>query len=133
MGNNIGEKAIRCLRYLEACNFDNVRAMCTSTATVWHNDGRGEQAIGEKLEQLKPLVNTVESLRYEVARQFHNSNEVLQQNVLHLVMNDGSRSELHAAMYFRFKGDLIDRIEEYAYAVPIESDTIGSGVRMRDR
>lgn len=30
-------------------------------------------------------------------------------------MPDGSRNEVHAAMYFRFDGYLIDRMEEYAY------------------
>lgn len=133
MGNNISEKAIQLLRYLEACNFDKVLAMCTSTATAWHNDGKGEQTITQKMEQLKPLANTVDSLRYDVSRQFHHSNEVLQQNVLHLVMNDGSRSEFHAAMYFRFEGVLIDRIEEYAYTVPIESDSTDSDIQVRGR
>ncbi|MFF4772886.1 nuclear transport factor 2 family protein [Microtetraspora fusca] len=125
MGKNIGEKAIQCLRRLEAYDFAGMRAMCTDTATVWHNDGNGEQTIDEKLERLKPLVTGVASLRYDVIRQFQNSHEVLQQHVLHLAMTDGSRGEVHAAMYFRFKDDLVDRIEEYAYAVPADDDTAG--------
>ncbi|MEV4125685.1 hypothetical protein [Nocardia sp. NPDC049707] len=106
--------------------------MCTSTATVWHYDGEGEQTIDEKLEQLKPLVTAVDSLWYDVARQFQNSNEVLQQNVLHMVMKDGSHSEIHAAMYFRFEGVLIDRIEEYTYNVPVNGTT-GSVVQLQGR
>ncbi|MER6947522.1 nuclear transport factor 2 family protein [Nonomuraea sp. NPDC000554] len=129
MGQNISEKAIQCLRHLEAYDFAGMRSMCTDTATVWHNDGKGEQTIDEKLEQLKPLVAAVDSLRYDVTRQFQSSNEVLQQQVLHLAMTDGSRGEVHAAMYFRFRDGLVDRIEEYAYAVPVDDDTTGDGVQ----
>ncbi|WP_328390097.1 hypothetical protein OHS81_35175 [Streptomyces sp. NBC_00400] len=81
------------------------------------NDGKGDQTIDEKLEQLKPLAGTVGSLRFDITRQFHGANEVLQQHVLRLTMPDGSRSEVHAAMYFRFDGYLIDRMEEYVYEV----------------
>ncbi|MER0485067.1 nuclear transport factor 2 family protein [Streptomyces sp. Edi2] len=117
MRKNIGEMATRCLRHLESYDFEEVRAMCTETATVWHNDGKGDQTIDEKLEQLKPLADTVGSLRFDIARQFHSANEVLQQHVLRLTMPDGSRSEVHAAMYFRFDGYLIDRMKEYSYEV----------------
>ncbi|WP_218952424.1 nuclear transport factor 2 family protein [Amycolatopsis anabasis] len=118
MGQNIAEKALQWLRHLESYDFAGMRAMCTDKATVWHNDGAGQQTIDEKLKQLSPLAATVDSLRYDVIRQFRNANEVLHQQVLHLAMSDGSRSELHAAMYFRFEDGLIDRVEEYAYPMP---------------
>ncbi|MFI0422885.1 nuclear transport factor 2 family protein [Spongiactinospora sp. 9N601] len=120
MAENIGEKAVRCLRKLESYDFSGMREMCTETAIVWHNDGGGERSIDEKLEQLRPLVGSVESLRYEVVRQFCGSDEVLQQQVLQVTTADGARDEIHATMYFRFDGGLIDRIEEYSYAVPAE-------------
>ncbi|MEW2458498.1 nuclear transport factor 2 family protein [Streptomyces albus] len=115
MRKSIGELATLCLRNLEAYDFEGVRAMCTEKATVWHNDGRGDQTIDEKLEQLRPLTGTVGSLRFDITRQFHSADEVLQQHVLRLAMPDGSQSEVHAAMYFRFDGYLIDRMEEYVY------------------
>ncbi|MFE5118082.1 nuclear transport factor 2 family protein [Streptomyces sp. NPDC056669] len=115
MNREIDKKAIRCLRLLESFDFSAVRTMCTQDATVWHNDGTGEQTLDEKLKQLESLVPKVTSMRYDITRQFWNGDEVLQQQVLHLLTPDGSRSEIHAAMYFRFRGDLIDRIEEYAY------------------
>lgn len=117
MRKNIGEMATRCLRHLESYEFEEVRAMCTETATVWHNDGKGDQTIDEKLEQLKSAVGMVGSLWFDVVRRFHSGNEVFQQHVLCLTMPDGSRSEVHAAMYFRFDGFLIDRMEEYSYEV----------------
>ncbi|MFH8406362.1 nuclear transport factor 2 family protein [Streptomyces sp. NPDC018019] len=119
MERNVGEKAIQCLRHLEACDFDGVRKMCTDTATVWHNDGKGEQSIDEKLAQLEPLASSVGSLRYEIVRQFRGPCEVLQQQILHLSLLNGSHHEAHATMYMRFEGYLIDRIEEYVYTIPV--------------
>ncbi|MFH8346899.1 nuclear transport factor 2 family protein [Streptomyces sp. NPDC018045] len=119
MERSVGEKAIKCLRHLEVCDFDGVRKMCADTATVWHNDGKGEQSIDEKLEQLGLLVSSVGSLRYEIVRQFQGSHDVLQQQILHLSLLDGSRHTVHATMYMRFEGGLIDRIEEYVYAIPV--------------
>ncbi|KOT87542.1 hypothetical protein ADK86_35380 [Streptomyces sp. NRRL F-5755] len=117
MRKNIGELATQCLRHLEAYDFGEVRAMCAETATVWHNDGKGDQTIDEKLELLTSLVGTVASLRFDVTRQFQSANEVLQQHVLRLAGSDGARSEIHTAMYVRFDGYLIDRMEEYSYEV----------------
>ncbi|MER5555535.1 nuclear transport factor 2 family protein [Streptomyces sp. NPDC002793] len=109
------------LRKLEAFDFSGARTACTGSATVRQNDGKGELAIGESLERLKAFVADVESMRYDVIRQFQNTDEVLQQHVLHLVLRDGTHSDVHAAVYFRFEDGLIDRIEEYNYAEPAAS------------
>ncbi|MFI0470418.1 hypothetical protein ACH347_40675 [Saccharopolyspora sp. 5N102] len=129
MRRNISETATQCLRRLAAGDFDGVRKMCTDTATVWHNDGKGEQAIDEKLGQLGLLIPTVQALEYDVIRQFQNYDEVLQQQVLRLELADGSHREVHAAMYLRFEGDLIDRIEEYTYVMPGDRENPSSGGR----
>ncbi|GAB7028631.1 nuclear transport factor 2 family protein [Streptomyces sp. NPDC021749] len=118
MEQNLSEKVDEFLRRLERYDFSGARAMCTDRATVWQNDGKDEQVIDERMEQFHTFVATVDSLRYDVSRQFENANEVLQQQVLHLNMTDGSHKEIHALLYFRFAGDLIDRIEEYVYPVP---------------
>lgn len=55
---------------------------------------------------------------YDIIRQFAGTDEVLQQHVVRVAMNNGMRGEAQAAVYFRFAGDLIDRIEEYANFVP---------------
>lgn len=122
MEQRITDQAIQYLRYLEAADYSSMRALCTDKATVWHNDGKSEQSIDENLEQLKQLMSDkIRSWRYDIIRQFQNTNEVLQQQLLHLSFTDGSGGEVLAAMYFRFENGLIDRIEEYANFVPLNN------------
>ncbi|MFE6664560.1 nuclear transport factor 2 family protein [Streptomyces sp. NPDC057697] len=119
MEQNIGEKANSFLRRLEAYDFAGCRAMCTAGATVWQNDGAGERTIDATLRRFEAFAAEVETLRYDVVRQFRNGDEVLQQQVLHLTAADGTAGEVHAAVCFRFgDGGLIDRIEECVYPVP---------------
>ncbi|MFD5192489.1 nuclear transport factor 2 family protein [Streptomyces sp. NPDC058357] len=119
MEQDISEKAISFLRRLEAYDFAGCRAMCSGGATVWQNDGQGERAIDATLRQFEAFAADVDTLRYDVIRQFRNADEVLQQQVLHLSRADGSVSKVHAAVCFRFgDGGLIDRIEECIYTVP---------------
>ncbi|MCH0540322.1 nuclear transport factor 2 family protein [Streptomyces sp. MUM 203J] len=120
MEQNVIEKVNSFLRILERRDFSAARRMCTDKATVWQNDSTADQAIGERLRQFESFVTAVESLRYDVKRQFRHENEVLQQHVLRLEMTDGSRREINALLFFRFEGGLIDRIEEYHYAMPDE-------------
>jgi uncharacterized protein (DUF1684 family) len=125
MEPELTQKAVQYLRHLEKFDFASMRAMCADTATVWHNDGKGEQTIEENLEQLEQMSSGggVVALRYEITRQFQKPDEVLQQHVLHINMPDGSGTELPVAMYFGFKDGLIDRIEEYAnMTAPNESN-----------
>ena len=120
MALELTEKAVQYLRHLEKLEFSGMRAMCTDTATVWHNDGKGEQTIDENLQQLEQ--NSAGgggfALRYDIVRQFQKSDEVLQQHVLHITMPGQPGTELPVAMYFGFKDGLIDRIEEYANMTP---------------
>ncbi|MHA6631614.1 nuclear transport factor 2 family protein [Pseudonocardia sichuanensis] len=118
MSAEIQDTAIRYLRLLEAGDHAGMRALCTDTATVWHNDGKDEQTIDENLSLLKGMLSKETSLRYDIIRQFSKPNEVLQQHVLHITNIEGPAGEVQAAMYFRFEGGLIDRIEEYANFIP---------------
>jgi len=122
MTDNIRDRVDQFLRVLEKYDFSAAREMCTETATVWQNDGEPEQAIGERLDQFRSFVTTVESLRYDVLRRFDTPDEVCQQQVLHLNMTDGSSSALNALLYFRFEDGLIDRIEEYVYPMPASGE-----------
>lgn len=118
MDNDITAVLDEGLRLLEAKDFAGFRARCTPGASLWENDGNGEQTIDQRMAQFKEFAANVESLHYEVFRRFARDGEVLQQHVLHVLGADGSRNQVHAAVYFRFDGDLIDRIEEYGYQVP---------------
>jgi uncharacterized protein (DUF1684 family)/ketosteroid isomerase-like protein len=118
MDANIKDTAIRYLRRLEAGDYAGMRALCTDTATVWHNDGKGQQTIDENLAMLRDGPAAEASLRYDITRQFAEADEVLQQHVLRITNADGPVGEVQAAMYFRFKDGLIDRIEEYANFIP---------------
>ncbi len=118
MDNDISTVLDEGLRLLEAKDFAGFRARCTAGASLWENDGNGEQTIDQRMAQFAEFAANVESLHYEVLRRFARDGEVLQQHVLHVLGADGSRNQVHAAVYFGFDGDLIDRIEEYGYQVP---------------
>ncbi|MDP9869900.1 MULTISPECIES: hypothetical protein [Streptosporangium] len=47
MSQDLKDKAVTYLRALESRDWKRVRALCAETATVWHNDGKGEQSIEE--------------------------------------------------------------------------------------
>ncbi|MET9095613.1 nuclear transport factor 2 family protein [Streptomyces cyaneofuscatus] len=118
MTEDIDDRVNRFLRSLEAFDFTAARQMCTETATVRQNDGRGERPIKESLEQLETLSAELDVLDYDILRRFRDPGEVLQQHVLHLVGKDGSRRDVHAVVHFRFQEGLIDRIEESVYPEP---------------
>ncbi|BCJ50561.1 hypothetical protein Asp14428_20360 [Actinoplanes sp. NBRC 14428] len=111
-------QAVAYLRSLERADWDTARAMCADTATVWHNDGKGDSTIDENVKGMADKIHTIESLRYEIIRQFAQRDEVLQQHVVHVATTGGMRGEVHAAVYFRFENGLITRIEEYSHFVP---------------
>lgn len=112
------DSAITYLRHLENRDWTSARTMCSETATVWHNDGKGDQTVDENIAGMERQIGAIESMRYDITRQFSQPNEVLQQHVVNIATNDGARGQVHAAVYFRFEGGLITRIEEYANFVP---------------
>ena len=114
MSHDLEDKATAFLRHLENREWADARAMCSEQATVWHNDGKGDSTIQENISGMKAQVDPIESMRYDITRQFSRSGEVLQQHVVDVVMKDGARFRVDAAAYFRFEDGLITRIEEYA-------------------
>jgi uncharacterized protein (DUF1684 family)/SAM-dependent methyltransferase/ketosteroid isomerase-like protein len=109
------------LRHLENRDWAGARAMCADTATVWHNDGKGEEPIEQTMANMRNQISGIESMRYDVTRQLSERDEVLQQHVINVVTKNGAHVQVHAAAYFRFENGLITRIEEYASA-PSEGD-----------
>jgi hypothetical protein len=118
MSHDLADKVTSYLRHLENRDWVGARAMCTETATVWHNDGKGEQTIDENVAGMAGQVASIESMHYDITRQFSRPGEILQQHAVKVATKDGTRGEVHAAAYFRFVDGLIDRIEEYASFLP---------------
>lgn len=118
MSETLRQKAVVYLRHIENGEFSQARAMCTGTATVWHNDGKGEQTIDENVAFMERLIGTFTSVHYDIVRQFSDENAVLQQHVVEVTPLEGMGGQVLAAVYFQFDGELISRIEEYANFVP---------------
>jgi hypothetical protein len=124
MSQDLKDKAVTYLRALESRDWTAARALCVETATVWHNDGKGEQSIEGNIEGMEGQIDAIESMRYDITRQLSQPGEVLQQHVVHVATKNSMLGEVHAAVYFRFddKG-LITRIEEYANFIPVGQDS----------
>ncbi|MDA0564180.1 nuclear transport factor 2 family protein [Streptomonospora sp. S1-112] len=123
MSQDIKDTAVAYLRALESRDWTAARALCADTATVWHNDGKGEQSIEENVAGMEAQIDSIESMRYEILRQLSQPGEVLQQHVVHVATAEGVRGEVHAAVYFGFNdAGEITRIEEYANFIPAAQD-----------
>lgn len=122
MSQDLKATAAGYLRHLENQEWSAARALCAGTATVWHNDGKGDETIDENINGMKAKIGSIELMRYEIVRQLAEPGEVLQQHTVHVASTDGIRGEVHAAVYFRFDDGLITRIEEYANFVPAQQD-----------
>jgi ketosteroid isomerase-like protein len=111
---DLEDKAVTFLRHLENREWAEARAMCSEEATVWHNDGKGDQTIEENIAGMAAQIEPIESMHYNITRQFSQPDEVLQQHAVHVVTKDATLVRVDAAVYFRFDDGLITRIEEYA-------------------
>jgi ketosteroid isomerase-like protein len=121
MSEDLKEKAVAYLRHLERADWAAARAMCSATATVWHDDGEGDSTIEENIAGMESQIDAIASMRYEITRQLSGPGEVLQQHVVRVTMKDGARFQVHAAVYFGFADGLVTRIEEYA-SLPTSPD-----------
>lgn len=112
------QTAVTYLKHLENREWDQARSLCTTDATVWHSDGKGDSGIDENIAGMREQIVSIASMHYEIQRQISQGEELLQQHVIRVEMAEGSRADVYAAVYFRLKDGLIERIEEYANAVP---------------
>ncbi|XVQ89468.1 nuclear transport factor 2 family protein [Microbispora siamensis] len=123
MSQDLKDKAVTYLRALENRDWKAARALCAETATLWHNDGKGEQSIEENIAGMEGQIEAIESMRYDILRQLSQPGEVLQQHAVHVAPTNGMRGEVHAAVYFGFDDTgQIKRIEEYANFIPVPGE-----------
>jgi SnoaL-like domain len=109
------------LRAVERSDWDAAAALFSDTATVWHNDGKGDETREQYFDGLKTQVATYDSVHYDITRQLAQPGGVLQQHVVRVVGKNGERGGVYAAVYFGFDGaGLISRIEAYANFIPDE-------------
>ncbi|MFE6888078.1 nuclear transport factor 2 family protein [Streptomyces sp. NPDC057694] len=119
MSQDLKNKVIDYLRTLEGTDWAAARALCADTATVWHNDGKGDETLEQHFEGLKTQIGVYESIRYDIIRQLSQPGGVLQQHVVRVTAKTGERGGVHAAVYFGFDdAGLITRIEAYANYIP---------------
>jgi len=104
---------VRFFAALEAGDIETVRAIYAPDALIWHNDDLLDQSVEDNLKVLAGLHRAVSGLRYDVIRRALVDEGVLQQHVLRGTLPDGSKVELHAAMYLQVRDGHITRIEEY--------------------
>ncbi|WP_217899923.1 nuclear transport factor 2 family protein [Rhodococcoides kyotonense] len=115
---------------LERSDWQTARALCADTATVWHNDGKGDETLDDYFTGVRGQISRYESIRYDIIRQFSEPGGVLQQHVVRVVGTDGTRGGIHAALHFGFDDTgLITRIEAYANYIPDDRSSAGPASR----
>ena len=58
------------LRLVENFDYDDISKVSTPDATVWHNDGKGEEPITQSAENMLNRSSEMKSMHYEIIRQF---------------------------------------------------------------
>ncbi|WP_072806173.1 nuclear transport factor 2 family protein [Rhodococcoides yunnanense] len=119
MSKELENKVVDYLQALERTDWQSARSLCAADATVWHNDGKGDETLDEYFDGLKVQIGLYQSIRYDIIRQLSQAGGVLQQHVVRVVAKNGERGGVHAAVYFGFdETDKITRIEAYANYIP---------------
>ncbi|MFH8479215.1 nuclear transport factor 2 family protein [Streptomyces sp. NPDC018055] len=116
MSQELKDKAVTYIRALENRDRQRARTPCAETATVWHDEGKGEQSTEENIAGVEGQSASIESMRYGILRRLSQPGEVLQQHVGHVATAHG---EVHAAVHFGSDdAGQIERREQYADFVP---------------
>lgn len=110
---DLADKVTAYLRHLEKRDWAAARTLCADNATVWHSDGKGDSGIDENINGMTEGMDGIKSIKYTIARQLSQGDDVLQQHVLDVVTTDGADVRMSVAAYFGFTDGLISRIEEY--------------------
>ncbi|MFB8103161.1 nuclear transport factor 2 family protein [Streptomyces sp. NPDC056007] len=119
MSQELKDKAVTYIRALENRDRQRARTPCAETATVWHDEGKGEQSTEENIAGVEGQSASIESMHYGILRRLSQPGEVLQQHVGHVATAHGMHGEVHAAVHFGSDdAGQIERREQYADFVP---------------
>lgn len=95
-------------------DFDGMRGYFAPNATVWYNNGRPEQTVGENIAFVSAVASALSGgLSYEVTRRAVTEDGVFSQHVMRGELLDGTEVRLDVVMFLRVADDRIHRIEEY--------------------
>ena len=118
--HDLANTVVDYLHALEIVDWNAARAFCADTATVWHNDGEGDETLDHYFAGLEEQIGKYDSIHYDITRQLVEPYGVLQQHVVRVVgKNNGERGGVYSAVYFGFDdAGLISHIEAYANYIP---------------
>ncbi len=85
---------VRFFAAIEAGDVEQVRALYSPDALIWHNDDLIEQSVPDNLKVLAGLHKTVSGLRYDIIRRAEAQDGVIQQHVLRGTLPNGADVEL---------------------------------------
>lgn len=82
-------------------------------ATIWHNDGHGDQSASDNIALLSAFHQVISDLRYDVKRRFAVAGGVFQSHVARGTLPDGEGFAVDAAVYLGVADGRVTRVEEY--------------------
>jgi len=105
--------AERIFTAIEEGDVDAVRDIYASEAVIWHNFDQVEQDVEENLQVLRSMVATFKERSYGDIRRSETADGFVQQHVLRLTRQDGTRVELPGCIIATCADGKITRIDEY--------------------
>jgi ketosteroid isomerase-like protein len=98
---------------IEAGDVEAVRAVYAPDAVIWHNFDQVEQNVEDNLRVLGWMAKTFASRSYEEVVRHEWDGGFVQQHVLRLTKQDGTKVELPCCIVAKVADGKITRIDEY--------------------
>jgi ketosteroid isomerase-like protein len=105
--------ADRFFRSFENGDFATLESLLAADATVWHNDGNGDQSRADNLAVLRTIHAHIDGLRFDAIRCGSCADGVFQHHILRGSLPNGEECSLAAAMFLEISDGRIHRVEEY--------------------
>jgi ketosteroid isomerase-like protein len=98
---------------IEAGDIEGVRDVYAPDAVIWHNFDQVEQSVEDNLRVLGWMVHTFAERSYEEVVRHEWDEGFVQQHVLRLTKQDGTKVELPCCIVAKVADGKITRIDEY--------------------